>query len=32
MSLGSFPDVTLRQARKERDKALAQLIDYIDPV
>jgi integrase len=32
MSLGSFPDVTLQQARKERDKALAQLVDDIDPV
>jgi integrase len=32
MSLGSFPDVTLQQARKERDKAMAQLVDDIDPV
>ncbi|WEJ99463.1 MAG: integrase arm-type DNA-binding domain-containing protein [Candidatus Sphingomonas phytovorans] len=31
LSLGSFPDVTLQQARKERDKAQAQLIDDIDP-
>jgi len=30
--LGSFPDVTLQQARKERDKALARLVDDIDPV
>ena len=26
LSLGSFPDVTLQQARKEHDKALAQLV------
>ena len=32
MSLGSFPDITLQQARKERDKALARLVDDIDPV
>lgn len=32
MSLGSFPAVTLQQARKERDKAMAQLVDDIDPV
>jgi len=32
LSLGSFPDVSLQQARKERDKALAQLVDDIDPV
>ena len=32
LSLGSFPDVSLQQARKERDKAKAQLIDDIDPV
>jgi hypothetical protein len=31
LSLGSFPDVTLQQARKERDRAQAQLIDDIDP-
>jgi len=32
LSLGSFPDVSLQQARKERDKAPAQLVDDIDPV
>jgi Arm DNA-binding domain len=32
LSLGSFPDVTLQQARKERDKAKAELVDDIDPV
>lgn len=32
LSLGSFPDVSLPQARKERDKAKAQLEDDIDPV
>lgn len=32
LSLGSFPDISLQQARKERDKALAQLVDDIDPV
>ncbi|MGH6612767.1 MIP family channel protein, partial [Sphingomonas sp.] len=31
LSLGSFPDVTLQQARKGCDKAQAQLIDDIDP-
>jgi len=32
LSLGSFPDVTLQQARRKRDEARAQLIDGIDPV
>ncbi|GAA0328103.1 hypothetical protein GCM10009087_42890 [Sphingomonas oligophenolica] len=32
LSLGSFPDVTLQQARKKRDIARAELIDGIDPV
>lgn len=32
LSLGAFPDVSLLQARKERDKAKAQLEDDIDPV
>ena len=32
LSLGSFPDVSLQQARKLRDEARAKLIDGIDPV
>lgn len=32
LSLGSFPDVTLKQAREKRDVARAQLIDGVDPV
>ncbi|MBI0476148.1 DUF4102 domain-containing protein [Sphingomonas sp. MA1305] len=32
LSLGSFPDVTLVQARKKRDEAKAELDDGIDPV
>jgi len=32
LSLGTFPTVTLQQARKKRDEARAQLIDGIDPV
>jgi len=32
LSLGSFPDVTLVQARRTRDKAKAELDDGIDPV
>ncbi len=32
MSLGSFPDVTLVQARRKRDEAKAELDDGIDPV
>ncbi|WP_267433052.1 integrase arm-type DNA-binding domain-containing protein [Sphingomonas sp. GM_Shp_1] len=32
LSLGSFPDVTLMQARRKRDEAKAELDDGIDPV
>ena len=32
LSLGSFPEVTLKQAREKRDAARAQLIDGTDPV
>ncbi len=32
LSLGSFPDVPLQEARKLRDEARAKLIDGIDPV
>lgn len=32
LSLGSFPDVTLKQAREKRDAARAQLTDGVDPV
>ena len=32
LSLGSFPDLSLAQARKKRDEARAQLVDGIDPV
>ena len=32
LSLGSFPDVTLQQARKKRDAVRADLEDGIDPV
>jgi integrase len=32
LSLGSFPDLSLQQARKKRDEARAQLVDGIDPV
>ncbi|WP_404366102.1 tyrosine-type recombinase/integrase [Sphingomonas sp. MMS24-J45] len=32
LSLGSFPEMTLAQARKKRDEARAQLVDGIDPV
>ncbi|RZF64721.1 DUF4102 domain-containing protein [Sphingomonas populi] len=32
MSLGSFPDVTLKDARKKRDALRAELEDGIDPV
>lgn len=32
LSLGSFPDVTLSQARRKRDEAKAELDDGIDPV
>jgi len=32
LSLGTFPDVSLQQARKKRDEARAQLIDGVDPV
>ena len=32
LSLGSFPDVTLQQARKMRDAGRAELEDGIDPV
>lgn len=32
LSLGSFPDVTLVQARRKRDEAKAELDDGIDPV
>jgi integrase len=32
MSLGSFPDVSLKDARKLRDSARAKLTDGIDPV
>jgi len=32
LSLGSFPDVSLQQARRKRDEARAQLVDGIDPV
>ena len=32
LSLGSFPDVTLQQARKKRDAGRADLEDGIDPV
>ncbi|CAH0348292.1 MAG: Arm DNA-binding domain-containing protein [Sphingobium sp.] len=32
LSLGSFPDVSLKQARLKRDEARASLIDGVDPV
>ncbi len=32
LSLGSFPDVSLVQARRKRDEAKAELDDGIDPV
>lgn len=32
LSLGSFPELSLQQARKKRDEARAQLVDGIDPV
>jgi len=32
LSLGSFPDVTLQQARRKRDAAKGELEDGIDPV
>lgn len=32
LSLGSFPDVTLKEAREKRDEARAQLVDGVDPV
>lgn len=32
LSLGTFPDLSLQQARRKRDEARAQLIDGIDPV
>jgi integrase len=32
LSLGSFPEVSLQQARRKRDKAKAELEDGIDPV
>ncbi|QIG79340.1 integrase arm-type DNA-binding domain-containing protein [Sphingosinithalassobacter tenebrarum] len=32
LSLGSFPEVSLRDARKKRDLARAEIIDGIDPV
>lgn len=32
LSLGSFPDVSLSQARRKRDEAKAELDDGIDPV
>lgn len=32
LSLGRFPDVTLQEARKQRDVARAELVDGIDPV
>jgi len=32
LSLGSFPDVTLSQARRKRDEAKGELDDGIDPV
>jgi len=32
LSLGSFPETSLQQARRKRDEARAQLIDGIDPV
>ena len=32
LSLGTFPDVTLSQARRKRDEAKAELDDGIDPV
>jgi len=32
LSLGSFPDITLQQARRKRDEAKAELEDGIDPV
>ncbi|RYY09250.1 MAG: DUF4102 domain-containing protein, partial [Alphaproteobacteria bacterium] len=32
LSLGSFPEVSLAQARRKRDEAKAELEDGIDPV
>jgi len=32
LSLGTFPDLSLQQARRKRDEARAQLIDGVDPV
>ncbi|MBW4331109.1 integrase arm-type DNA-binding domain-containing protein [Stakelama sp. CBK3Z-3] len=32
LSLGSYPDVSLKEARLKRDEARAQVIDGIDPV
>ncbi|WP_242184626.1 integrase arm-type DNA-binding domain-containing protein [Sphingomonas sp. CARO-RG-8B-R24-01] len=32
LSLGTFPELSLQQARKKRDEARAQLVDGIDPV
>jgi len=32
LSLGTFPDLSLQQARRKRDEARAQLVDGIDPV
>ncbi|MBY8829874.1 Arm DNA-binding domain-containing protein [Hephaestia mangrovi] len=32
LSLGSYPDISLKEARRKRDEARAQVIDGIDPV
>lgn len=32
LSLGSFPQVTLQQARRKRDEARSELTDGFDPV
>lgn len=32
LAIGSYPDVTLKQARQERDKARALISDGVDPV
>lgn len=32
MSLGAFPDVSLKEARKKRDELRGEIIDGIDPV
>lgn len=32
MSLGTFPDVSLKEARKKRDELRGEIVDGIDPV